>query len=292
MAGRRGIDFRKNEDVPYVRYGIYPYNQVCEETVLLLPMPNGLESGDELDWADEDNWGIVAAGALGRGIDIAVDGYEGASKGSAGLSALKSGAWGAAKDMGAVAAKIGANAIGQVSPLAKVAARGKTLDLAQEQFFKGKAFRTFNFQHNLTPDNEEETEKIRQIIREFRLASSPSYNNGYFVWPSDIWPRFYTGGGGFNSSLRYEPSEENNYLPKIERSVLVSVQAQYQVNEPYQQHKDGSPTKVTIILQFNEMVKQTKEVVWQAENNGPNRQQASYTRDSLEERFSKSKRLK
>ena len=271
------INLVGDKSIPYIRYGIYPYNTVIEQYALYLPMPTGLNTSDDAEWEAEDNWGVVAAVGAGKTLGSARSGFESGKGGGTGTMASLKGAGQAISDVGKVALSIGANALGNISPTSKNLARGKTINLQKEHFYKGKSFRSFTFTHNLNADRPEESLMIREIIKIMRTASSPGVSDVFFTWPSDIIPRFYTGIEE-DSFGRIKP-QENPWLPKIERCVIKSVEVNYATQEPYHQHRDGSPTLIEMAIELEEIVQQTKGVI-----NSPHHERGT-GRPSLHKKF-------
>ena len=270
-----------NKSAPHIRYGIYPYNCTTEEYALYLPIPSGIQTSDDGDWEAEDNWGMVAASGLGSMLDISQTAYEAGSDGKKGLAGKAKGAWGSGVELTKAITQIGANAIANMSPTAKTLARGKTLNMSKEHFYKGKAFRTFTFGHNLNANNQQESNDIREVIKILRLASSPGVDDYWFQWPSDIWPRFYSGETE-SESRRGTQMVENPWLPKIERCIIKGIEVNYATQEPYHQHTDGSPTMVEVQIELEEIIQKTRDVI-----NTP--MGTIHHRPSLEEKFAEAR---
>ena len=110
-----------------------------------------------------------------------------------------------------------------------------------------------------------------------RRASAPGIDKWFFTWPSDVWPRFYSGEMDAADG-RGTTMIENTWLPKIERCVIKGVSVNYSTQEPYHQHSDGSPTIVELTFSLEEIVQQTRDVI----NTGHGE---TVTRPTLKEKF-------
>ena len=274
------LDFRKDKSIPHVRYGIYDYNQPIERTAVFLPMPGGLETSDESEYEEEDNWGLVAAGVAGSTVGITRQAYEKGSGGGGLLGGVK-GVAEATKTVIGTGLSVGAKLMGSISPTARSLARGKTKNLNKEHFFKGIGFRTFSFTHTLNADNHLESVKIQNIIKTLREAGAPGISGEFFTWPSDIKPRFYSGES-HDEMTQYGGTiprmTENEWLPAIQRCIIKSVGVDYSSQEPYHQHADGAPTIVVLTLELEEIRQQTREVI----NLG---HKGDYTRPTIPEKY-------
>jgi len=125
-----------------------------------------------------------------------------------------------------------------------------------EVFFKDMAVRTFQYNFNFAPRNEEETMEIQQIIQLFRFHMAPEMqkaNSRYLTLPSEF-DIHYMFKGPDGQGL------ENDYFNRITTCVLVSVDVNYTPNG-VRSFEDGSPTQIQMGLTFRETEILTKEKI-------------------------------
>ena len=126
-----------------------------------------------------------------------------------------------------------------------------------EVFFNTMAMRTFTYNFNLAPRNEEETMEIQRIIQLFRFHMAPEMqeaNGRYLTLPSefDIHYMMVTKDG---------EGRENDYFNRIATCVLTDVQTNYTPGEKLRTFEDGAPTQITLSLTFKETEMLTKEKI-------------------------------
>lgn len=136
-----------------------------------------------------------------------------------------------------------------------------------EKIFQQKDIRNFTFAWDLYPRNEEEVKMIQSIIETFRYHSHPARSMGgdsknidpqiMLRVPAEFTIKFLSSakgnrGGGF---------VENEYIPKISRCVLTSINVDYAPNGVFSTLEDNSPTGYTLTLSFSEVAQLTREDV-------------------------------
>ena len=126
-----------------------------------------------------------------------------------------------------------------------------------EVFFQSMNMRTFTYNFNLAPRNEEETFEIQRIIQLFRFHMAPEMqetNGRYLTLPSefDIHYMMVTKDG---------EGRENDYFNRIATCVLTDVQTNYTPGEKLRTFEDGAPTQITLSLTFKETEMLTKEKI-------------------------------
>ena len=129
--------------------------------------------------------------------------------------------------------------------------RARALYDYSEHFFKGVPFRSFNFTHSLTPESQDETNQIQQIIFNFRKAVAPE-SRGKSAWykrPLIVQPEFFHG------------AIENKYIPRLEWCIIKNFTTNYSPQEPYHTHSGGAPTRVDITIELEEMIPITRAEV-------------------------------
>ena len=126
-----------------------------------------------------------------------------------------------------------------------------------EVFFNTMAMRSFTYNFNLAPRNEEETMEIQRIIQLFRFHMAPEMqeaNGRYLTLPSefDLHYMMVTKDG---------EGRENDYFNRIATCVLTDVQTNYTPGEKLRTFEDGAPTQITLSLTFKETEMLTKEKI-------------------------------
>ena len=125
-----------------------------------------------------------------------------------------------------------------------------------EVLFDAMNLRTFTYNFTFSPRNREETEDVQKIIALFRFHMSPELkgeNNRFLTLPSefDIHYMFQSKDG---------QASENDFYNKIATCVLTNCDTNY-TPDGVNSFRDGSPTKITMALTFQETELLTKERV-------------------------------
>jgi len=125
-----------------------------------------------------------------------------------------------------------------------------------EVFFNSMNVRTFTYNFNFAPRNEEETQEIQQIIQLFRFHMAPELqgtNSRYLTLPSE-----------FDIHYMYKANDgqgyENDYYNRIGTCVLENVSTNYTPNG-VKSFADGAPTAIKMDLTFRETEVLTKEKI-------------------------------
>ena len=205
---------------------------------------------------DDTPTGILgmAAKDLKDFADIA--GFAGGKKdyeamGGKGGAALKAFSEEALKRFGGALAESLAGAEGAI-PLAN-RVFGRADNPFVEVFFNTMNVRSFTYNFNFAPRNEDETNEIQQIIQLFRFHMAPELqlnNSRYYTLPAtfDIHYMYKAGNG-----VGYE----NDYFNRIGTCVLENVSTNYTPNG-VKSFSDGAPTQITMSLTFKETEVLTK----------------------------------
>ena len=125
-----------------------------------------------------------------------------------------------------------------------------------EVFFNTMNIRTFTYNFNFAPRNEDETMEIQQIIQLFRFHMAPDLqevNSRYLTLPSEFDIHYMYKAQDGNSY-------ENDYYGRIGTCVLENVSTNYTPNG-VKSFADGAPTQITMSLQFRETEVLTKEKI-------------------------------
>ena len=125
-----------------------------------------------------------------------------------------------------------------------------------EVFFNTMNVRTFTYNFNFAPRNEDETMEIQEIIQLFRFHMAPelqSQNSRYLTLPSEFDIHYMYKANDGNSY-------ENDYYNRISTCVLENVSTNYTPNG-VKSFADGAPTQITMSLSFRETETLTKEKI-------------------------------
>ena len=127
-------------------------------------------------------------------------------------------------------------------------ASGQILNPNLELLFQGVGLRVFPFQFQFFPRNSQEGKMVMKIIRTLKIAMAPSRTNaqgnanGVFIQAPRIFQLKYKKGGGDHPFL-------NKFLP----TVLSDMKVNYSASGSYSSFYDGTPTHMTLDLQFKEI---------------------------------------
>ena len=125
-----------------------------------------------------------------------------------------------------------------------------------EVFFNTMNVRTFTYNFNFAPRNEDETIEIQEIIQLFRFHMAPELqgqNSRYLTLPSEFDIHYMYKANDGNSY-------ENDYYNRISTCVLENVSTNYTPNG-VKSFADGAPTQITMSLSFRETETLTKEKI-------------------------------
>ena len=125
-----------------------------------------------------------------------------------------------------------------------------------EVMFDKMALRTFTYNFTFTPRNKDERDDVQKIIQMFRFHMSPELKGQA--------NRFLTLPSTFDIHYMYQMTDgvatENDFYNKIATCVLESCNVDYTPGG-VRSFADGSPTQMTMALQFKETELLTKERV-------------------------------
>jgi len=194
--------------------------------------------------------GFAMAGGGGFLNAIKTDDFEGAARaiessveGFAGSAMLKAGA---ALVDGLTQSEGTAGLINKVF--------GQANNPYMEVLFQNMEFRTFTYSFTFAPKNTDERDDVQRIIVLFRFHMSPELKGGNSP--------FVTIPSEFDIHYMYQHKDgkasENDYYNKIATCVLQSCDVNYTPNG-VNSFDDGSPTKITMTLLFQETELLTKE---------------------------------
>ena len=158
------------------------------------------------------------------------------------------------KAIGAAGEVVGAEGLEALSKKAF----GEASNPYMEVLFDQMSLRTFTYNFQFAPRNQEEAEEVQKIIQLFRFHMSPELRpnvNRYVGLPSqfDIHYMFLSKDGA---------ASENNYYNRIATCVLTDCKVNY-TPDGVKSFEDGGPTQTTMILSFKEIELLTKDKIAQ-----------------------------
>ena len=123
-----------------------------------------------------------------------------------------------------------------------------------EVLFDKMALRTFTYNFKFAPKNKDERDDVQKIIQLFRFHMAPELkgaNNRFLTLPStfDIHYMFQQEDG---------KASENDFYNRIATCVLEGCNVNY-TPDGVKSFRDGSPTQITMELQFKETELLTKD---------------------------------
>lgn len=205
------------------------------KTAIALHIPNQLSIRYGVQWSEDDTFALAAAGAGGAELAKAVQSKD-------------------AKNLSEPAKAIISNLALSKGPNAGAlsAATGLAANPRKEQVFKGVDFRTFQFDYQFFPRDEQEANNVLRIIEEFKYHMHPEFkdnNNFLYIYPSEFDITYYQGGG------------ENLNLHRHTSCVLTEMNVNYTPNGTFTSFPNGMPTQINVTMNFRELALLTKDKV-------------------------------
>lgn len=210
------------------------------QTAIALNVPNSLNIRYSMNWDPIETAGFQAiAGSISAGGEKGLDEAQKGKQTSTG--------------------GIVSNAIGYGTGVATggnvlSAASGLSPNPKKEQIFGGVDFRTFTFEYQFSPRDENEAKNVLAIIDMFKLHMHPEFKDQasfLFVYPSE-----------FDISY-YHYTEENKAIHKHTSCVLSDMNVNYTPNGNFNTFENGMPTQIDVQLTFKELAILTKSEIQQ-----------------------------
>jgi len=133
---------------------------------------------------------------------------------------------------------------------------GQAMNPYMEVIFDNMAMRNFTYNFTFAPRNAQERDDVQDIIKLFRYHMAPELKGSQH--------RFLTLPSTFDIHYMYQHSKdyasENNFYSKIATCVLKGCDVNYTPNG-VKSFQDGSPTQITMSLQFQETELLTKQSI-------------------------------
>lgn len=139
---------------------------------------------------------------------------------------------------------------GTLNDLREISTREKTNPF-REVLFESVDYRTFNFRYRFFPKNQDETNKIREIIKLFKIHMHPELTQSklFYIYPSE-----------FDIQYFYK-DKANPYVHKFARCALTDMAIDYGSGEQFNTFKDGAPTEINLTLTFRELEQLDSEAI-------------------------------
>lgn len=210
-----------------------------------LYMPAGLQNTDTLTYSEQDF--AAVKNVLNAEIDALIPGIAGAAAGLADSVVNIAG--------GELNSEAALNAV-----------TGAVRNPRKEQLFNEVGFRTFSFTFKFFPRSKKESHDVMEIVRMFRFHAHPivTTNQVFYNMPSEFaitfidltYPSlnpFQQIGSAFGLEYGGVTARENQWINKIGRCVLESVNVNYNAVDKLSVFPDGAPTAVEMTLNFKEL---------------------------------------
>jgi hypothetical protein len=125
---------------------------------------------------------------------------------------------------------------------------GKIFNPNMELLFNGPSLRQFAFSFQMTPRSKTESDKVKQIIRTFKLNMAPqvttegSGSGNLFLKTPNVFELSYRQGNG-----------PHKFLHQFKQCFLENVSVNYTGAGTYATYYDGTPVSIIMNLQFKEI---------------------------------------
>jgi hypothetical protein len=204
------------------------------ESNIILPLPENIKDMTRVNYSESPVVG--GANALGAG---------GALLGSLAGAALR------AAGPAAAAFAAGASAIGEASYNDIIAQSGVTPNQMLTVLLQGPTYKTHSFTWKLYPKTKAESDLIKRIIYDLKIASRPGSdaNRQYFTFP-----RLFNLSFCINGKYLTEENDPYNYLFAFKPAVLEGISVNYTPSgQPALYKGVGAPDGVELTLNFKEV---------------------------------------
>ena len=123
-----------------------------------------------------------------------------------------------------------------------------TTTFTHEDFmFKSVELRTFTFAHKLVPQSLAESKEMKKVVDRIQYNSLPILKTSTALTRPSEWEVYFIGPDGVE------------FLPKINRCIVESVNVNLTPNEHFQPSSNGYPNDIEIELTFKELAIRTAE---------------------------------
>ena len=246
VAGTLVLNDQNNQESPPAekKSPTFTRPQKRLKAAIALYTPNQLSVRYSAGWGEEETAAFAQMGAIGRALGTITDTPEI-------LRALQN----TATKTGTIAKDILTAMAIDKTPLVGAAmgiGAGLATNPKKEQAFKGIDFRTFTFEYQFAPRNEDEAINVQNIIKAFKYHMHPEFKDetGFlYIYPSEFDIVYYKG------------NEENLNIHRHTSCVLTEVNLNYSPNGVFSTFPNGMPTQIAMTLTFRELMPLTKELI-------------------------------
>lgn len=112
----------------------------------------------------------------------------------------------------------------------------------REVMFESVDYRTFNFRYRFFPKDLDESQKVRNIIKQFKIHMHPelSAQKMFYVYPSEFEIRYF------------HKDRENEWLHNFAKCALTDMQVDYG-GDQFATFENGAPVEISVSLTFREL---------------------------------------
>ena len=245
-------------DQDYIQFTLLKYEPITLSTsitntkrsnknigaTITLPIQSGITDSNTVQWGEDRLNPIETAGALSAFNTIGANTPKNAGQEFIyGISEALKIFGGDPNTSNAIKAYFAGQAVGNQNLLSRI--NGAVLNPNLELLFQGPQLRNFNFNFQLTPRTDTETEKVRKIIRTFKQAMSVQRT------ASEL---FLSAPNIFKIRYIFAPSnDDHSYLPRFKDCALTNFSVDYTPDGNYMTYADGSMTSYRLTMQFQEL---------------------------------------
>ena len=222
---------------------------------IFLPIPEGIQDSNAVNWGDDSINGMVAAGFKAIKGAIGSDNFgkglvEQAQKFGDNINEFAKDKTSRDLTQSFFASKA-LSILGGNTSLEGVLARssGQILNPNMELLFKGVTLRSFNFTFDLTPRDERESATIKKMLRIFKQnmqakksSDGTSNTSGLFIKSPNVF------------QLNYKTGRKNHdFLHKFKPMALLNMAVNYSGAGTYATYDDATPVHMKLDLSFQEL---------------------------------------
>ena len=235
-------------------------SRITDSIALYLPANVSSDYEVKYDTAQMGVIGFAAASGLDFAQNMSADNFEGAAR------ALKGA-------VGSVGEEVVQRALAGIADMA-TGGEADTYGLANKIFgratnpymeviFEHANLRKFTYNFTFQPKDQKERDDVQDIIKTFRFHMAPELqeqNMRFMGIPATFDIHYMYQQAEVNVPHDWRTATENQYFNKIATCVLESCNVDY-TSEGVRTFRDGSPTVITMQLQFQETEIITKELI-------------------------------
>ena len=226
---------------------------------IALYMPGELSSESEIEWESGKSL-VRAMGGTESIVDTLNQGLTPGQEGAAAIEAGKMALKGYASKIGRGIRE--SEAMNDIERLT-----GQIANSHSEQYFNGVGFRSFSFSYKFQPSSHDETNIVRDIIRQFRRNALPEKSESGLTsfYPSTFEIEFITphvasinapGHSLFSETKVSKGTYRNPYMPRLNQLVCTGCNVTYgSGGGAFSSFKDGAPVEIDMELSFTETSK-------------------------------------